>query len=173
MKNIVFLLAAVSMALPLLAARPAPAPLAGPTFTGLRRTFSDNSEWEVTTSAGAGKLKRVFPDGSQWSFTLPGHAYTIRRTFSDNSEWSIAEAGHSVRFKTTFGKDPNEWDFGQWNFKTAFKNDFKQWGAYGFELRSQFSDFSSWTIADQGRVPDPAQKCGMVFAAVLVSTSMK
>ncbi|MEJ7664048.1 MAG: hypothetical protein WKG07_33225 [Hymenobacter sp.] len=60
-----------------------------------------------------------------------------------------------MNFKTTYGHDPNEWDFGQWNFKTAFKNDFKQWGAYGFELRSQLSNFSNWTVADQSRDARP------------------
>lgn len=177
MKKPLFLLAAGLLAGqpslahgPLLAAATATRPAAAPTFTGLKRTFSDNSEWQLATSAGAGKLKRVVSDGSQWQLALPGHQYTIRRTLSDNAAWSISEAGHTLRFKTTYGQDPNEWDFGQWNFKTAFKNDFKQWGAYGFELRSQFSDFSSWTIDDKGRVPDLAMKGAMVFVAVLVAT---
>ena len=153
-----------------LAPGPVTPPAANPTFTGIKRTYSDNSEWQLTTSAGTGKLKRVLSDGSQWQCIIPGHRYTITRTYSDNSEWQIAEAGHTVRFKTAYGKNPNEWDFGQWNFKTAFNNDFKQWGAYGFELRSQYSDFSAWTIEDKGRVPDPALKCGMVFVAILAAS---
>jgi hypothetical protein len=145
----------------------------------LKRRYSGNGEWIVTTSKGQYYLKNVFSNGSEWKLKISDKLeYTFKQTFEgDPSEWRITDGKSELFFAVSFSKNFNEWrtgDEGKWVYmKTVYNNDFSEWNADAnagtFAMKRTFSDGSEWTITDDIPQESEMTRLSMMFIPLVVS----
>lgn len=138
-----------------------------PTLTGLKRTFSDNSAWAISTSTGSITLKNLLSDGSEWAATTDGKTYHIKRTYSDDSEWQVTETGTSLH--QAYKGENTEWRVQRGRQSVNIRDRYKdgaQWDGDAFAMTRKFSDGSDWSMKDQAKAQPLDVKLLLVFAVL-------